>query len=159
MRVGIGYDIHKLIDSKESDLKLSGIPVPFHKKCVAHSDGDVAIHALIDALLGAAALGDIGTHFPDTDTKFKNANSAMLLLKVCQLLNKNDYTIENIDLNIITEKPKLAPYINSMRVRLSEIIQIEIEKISIKAKTNEQIDTVGRGEAIAAQAIVLIQKK
>jgi len=161
MRVGIGYDIHKLIDSNELDFKLAGISVPFHKRCVAHSDGDVAIHALIDALLGAAALGDIGTHFPDTDPKYKNADSALLLRNCLQLLesncNRNGYIIENIDINIITEQPKLAPYINSMRERLSEILQMDKEKISVKAKTNEQLDAIGRGEAIAAQAIVMMR--
>jgi len=156
MRVGIGYDIHKLINSNELEFKLAGISIPFHKRCVAHSDGDVAIHALIDALFGAAALGDIGTHFPDTDPEYKNADSAMLLQNCFQLLSKNGYIIENIDINIITEQPKLAPYINSMRVRLSEILQMDLEKISIKAKTNEQLDAIGRGEAIAAQAIVLV---
>jgi len=162
MRVGIGYDIHKLIVSNELDFKIAGITIPFHKRCVAHSDGDVAIHALIDALLGATALGDIGAHFPDTDPKYKNVDSAILLRDCLPLLsssgnNKNGYAIENIDINIITEQPKLAPYINSMRARLSEMLQIDIEKISIKAKTNEQLDAIGRGEAIAAQAIVLIQ--
>jgi len=156
MRVGIGYDIHKLIESKESDFKLSGITIPFHKRCMAHSDGDVAIHALIDALLGATAMGDIGTHFPDTDPKYKNADSAVLLLRVHQLVKKNGHEIENIDLNIITEQPRLAPHINSMRERLSEILQINKKRISIKAKTNEQLDDIGRGEAIAAQAIVLL---
>ena len=156
MRVGIGYDIHKLIDSNELDFKLAGISVPFEKRCVAHSDGDVAIHALIDALFGAAALGDIGTHFPDTDPKYKNADSAVLLEHCLPLLENNGNSIENIDINIITEKPKLAPYINLMRTRLSEILKIDIAKISIKAKTNEQLDAIGRGEAIAAQAVVLI---
>ena len=156
MRVGIGYDIHQLVESKELDFKLSGISIPFNKRCVAHSDGDVAIHALIDALFGAAALGDIGTHFPDTEPKYKNANSAVLLQACYQLLKKNSYVIENIDLNIITEKPKLEPYIQLMRNRISEILQIDIAKISIKAKTNEQLDAIGRGDAIAAQAIILI---
>jgi len=157
MRVGIGYDIHKLINSNELDFKLSGTSIPFNKRCVAHSDGDVAIHALIDALLGAAALGDIGTHFPDTDPKYKNADSAILLQNCAQLLSNKGYIIENIDINIITEQPKLAPYINAMRVRLSEILQMDKEKISIKAKTNEQLDAVGRGEAIAAQAVVMMR--
>jgi len=158
MRIGIGYDIHKIVDSSELDFIISGTSIPFHKRCVAHSDGDVAIHALIDALLGAAALGDIGTHFPDTEPKYKNADSVMLLLKVGKLLKENGYAIENIDLNIITEQPKLAPYINLMRERLSEILQIDKEKISVKAKTNEQLDAIGKGEAIAAQAIVLVQE-
>ncbi|MCL1850866.1 MAG: 2-C-methyl-D-erythritol 2,4-cyclodiphosphate synthase [Bacteroidetes bacterium] len=157
MRVGIGYDIHQLVESNELTFKLSGISIPFEKRCVAHSDGDVAIHALLDALLGAAALGDIGTHFPDTDPKYKNADSAILLQECYQLLKSNGYIIENIDLNIITEKPKLEPYISLMRTRLSEILQIEIYRISIKAKTNEQLDAIGRGEAIAAQAVVMIR--
>jgi 2-C-methyl-D-erythritol 2,4-cyclodiphosphate synthase len=156
MRVGIGYDIHKLIESNQSDFKLCGISIPFEKRCVAHSDGDIAIHALIDALVGAAALGDIGTHFPDTDPTYKNADSTVLLQHCNLLLKSNGYVIENIDMNIITEKPKLTPYISLMRNRLSEILEIDISKISIKAKTNEQLDAIGKGEAIAAQAITTI---
>jgi 2-C-methyl-D-erythritol 2,4-cyclodiphosphate synthase len=157
MRIGIGYDIHKLIESKELDFKLAGISIPFYKRCVAHSDGDVAIHALLDALLGAAALGDIGTHFPDRDPKFKNADSAVLLQHCLPLLSNNGYEIENIDINILTEEPKLAPYIQTMRDSLSNILQMDKEKISIKAKTHEQLDALGRGEAIAAQAVVMIK--
>jgi len=156
MRVGIGYDIHQLVESKEFDFLLAGIPIPYEKKCVAHSDGDVAIHALIDALLGAIALGDIGTLFPDTDPQYKNIDSALLLRNCNNLIRKNGYLIENIDLNIITEKPKLAPYITSMRNKLSEILNIEVVKISIKAKTNEQLDAMGRGEAIAVQTAAVI---
>ena len=157
MRVGIGYDIHRLIESTEFDFKLSGISIPFDKRCVAHSDGDVAIHALIDALFGAAALGDIGTHFPDTDPAYKNADSALLLQHCNTLLKNHDYLIENIDINIITEKPKLAPHIPAMRNKLSEILKIDLTKISIKAKTNEQLDTIGKGDAIVAQAIVQLR--
>ena len=156
MRVGIGYDIHKLINSNELDFKLAGVSIPFEKRCVAHSDGDVAIHALIDALFGAAALGDIGTHFPDTDPAYKNADSTILLQNCNQLLKENGFAIENIDINIITEKPKLSPYIELMRESLSKILNINIKQISIKAKTNEQLDAIGRGEAIAAQAAVLV---
>ena len=157
MRVGIGYDIHKLIDNTEFDFKLSGISIPFNKRCLAHSDGDVAIHALIDALLGAAALGDIGTHFPDTDPKYNKIDSVILLKHCAQLLENNNYTIENIDINIIAEKPKFTPYISAMRDSLSETLQIDKEKISVKAKTNEQLDAIGRGEAIAAQAVAMIK--
>jgi len=156
MRVGIGYDIHKLVENNESSFKLAGISISFEKRCVAHSDGDVAIHALIDALLGAAALRDIGTHFPDTDPEYKNADSVVLLKHCNQLLINNGFSIENIDLNIIAEKPKLAPHILLMRNKLSETLNINIEKISIKAKTNEQLDAIGRGEAIAAQAVVMV---
>jgi len=156
MRVGIGYDIHKLIENKELDFKLSGIPIPFDKRCVANSDGDVAIHALIDAMFGAAALGDIGFHFPDTNLKYKNADSAFLLQNCNQLLINNGFTIENIDITIITEKPNLAPYIYPMREKLSEILNTDIQKISVKAKTNEQLDSLGRGDAIAAHAVILI---
>ena len=123
---------------------------------MAHSDGDVVIHALIDALFGAAALGDIGTHFPDTNPKYKNTDSVGLLTDCYELIKKNNHQIENIDINIITEQPKLAPYTHLMRERLSEILQINKEKIAIKAKTNEQLDAIGRGEAIAVQAVVLI---
>ena len=157
MRVGIGYDIHKLVETAEFDFKLSGISIPFEKRCVAHSDGDVAIHALIDALLGAAALGDIGTHFPDIDPTYKNTDSTLLLQHCNTLLKQHNYDIENIDINIITEKPKLAPYIPLMRNKLSEILNIDITKISIKAKTNEQLDAIGKGEAIAAHATTLIR--
>jgi len=157
MRIGTGYDIHKLVESNQFEFKLSGISIPFDKRCVAHSDGDVAIHALIDALFGAAAMGDIGTHFPDTDPKFKNVNSALLLQNCCELLYKKNYIIENIDLTIITEQPKLKLYIDLMRNSLSELLKIDIDKISVKAKTNEQLDAIGRGEAIAAQAVVLIR--
>jgi len=156
VRVGIGYDIHKLIESNISDFKLSGVSIPFDKRCVAHSDGDVAVHALIDALLGAAALGDIGTHFPDTDPKYKNIDSIVLLQKCCELIQEHGYNIGNIDITIITEQPKLAPYIHLMRDSLSNILHINQKRISVKAKTNEQLDAVGRGEAIAAQAIVMI---
>ncbi|MCL2434571.1 MAG: 2-C-methyl-D-erythritol 2,4-cyclodiphosphate synthase [Lentimicrobiaceae bacterium] len=156
MRIGTGYDIHKLIPSTESDFKLAGISIPFSKRCVAHSDGDVAIHALIDALLGAAALGDIGTHFPDTDPTYKNADSAELLAYCLPLLESNGNEIENVDITIITEQPKLAPYISAMRDRLAEILKIDRGRISVKAKTNEGLDAVGRGEAIAAQAVVLV---
>ena len=155
-RVGIGYDIHSLTESNKLDFKLAGVTIPFDKRCVAHSDGDVAIHALIDALLGAAALGDIGTHFPDTDPAYKNADSATLLRYCVSLLESNGYKIENIDINIIAENPKLLPYIAQMRNKLSEIMQIEVDRISIKAKTNEQLDAIGRGEAIAAQAVAMI---
>jgi len=157
MRIGTGYDIHKLIDSNLLEFRLSGISIPFDKRCVAHSDGDVAIHALIDALLGAAAMGDIGTHFPDTDPKFKNVHSTLLLQNCCELLSQKNYFIENIDLTIITEQPKLKPYIDLMRNSLSELLQTDKDKISVKAKTNEQLDAIGRGEAIAAQAVALIR--
>ena len=156
MRVGTGYDIHKLVESSALDFKLAGISIPFEKRCVAHSDGDVATHALIDALFGAAALGDIGAHFPDTDPQYKNADSTILLKHCHQLLIQNNYYIENIDITIITEKPKLASYINNMRNSLSEILNLDKTKISIKAKTNEQLDAIGRGDAIAAQAVVMI---
>jgi 2-C-methyl-D-erythritol 2,4-cyclodiphosphate synthase len=157
MRVGIGYDVHRLVESTDFDFKLSGISIPFEKRCVAHSDGDVAIHALMDALLGAAALGDIGTHFPDSDHTYKNADSALLLQHCNTLLKQHNYVIENIDITIITEKPKLTPHISLMRNKLSEILNIDVTKISIKAKTNEQLDAIGRGDAIAAQASVLIR--
>jgi len=156
MRVGIGYDIHKLTDDEQPVLKLAGTIIPYTKKLFAYSDGDVVIHALIDALLGAAALGDIGTHFPDNDPKYKDADSALLLQNCLKLIEKENYSIENIDINIMAEKPKLAPYIYSMRCSLSEIMGIEMTKISIKSKTNEKLDAIGREEAIAAQAVVLI---
>jgi len=151
-RVGLGNDIHKLAEAKE--LVIGGIKIPYHKGCVAHSDGDVLIHAICDALLGAIACKDIGNHFPDTDAAFKNIESSVLLKKVNEIIKGNKFSINNIDSTVILEKPKLSPYIDSIRKNLADILEIDVSKISVKAKTNEGLGDIGRNEAIAACCIV-----
>ena len=154
MRIGIGYDIHRLVEGRK--LIVGGIEIPFEKGLLGHSDSDVLTHAICDALLGAAALGDIGTHFPDSDPRFKGASSLDLLRQVVTLLKERGYQIANIDSTIITERPKLKPYIAEIRQTLAAILEIEIDQLSIKAKTNEKLDAVGQGEAMQAQAIALL---
>ena len=154
MRIGIGYDIHRLVDGRK--LILGGIEIPFEKGLLGHSDSDVLTHAICDALLGAAALGDIGTHLPDSDPRFKGASSLDLLRHVVTLLKERGYQIANIDSTIITEHPKLKPYITEMRQTLATTLEIDIEQVSVKAKTNEKLDAVGQGEAMQAQAIALL---
>lgn len=156
MRVGIGYDIHKLTENR--DLILGGIKIPFELGLLGHSDADVLLHAIIDAIFGALALGDIGRHFPDTDEKYKNANSMELLKETCQILRNKGYKIINIDSNIICQKPKLASYIDPMRENIAKSINIGISQISIKAKTNEGLDSVGNSLSISTNAVVLIDK-
>ena len=154
MRIGIGYDIHRLVEGRK--LILGGIEIPFEKGLLGHSDSDVLTHAICDALLGAAALGDIGSHFPDTDPRFKGASSLDMLAHVVELLAEHGYRIANIDSTIITEKPKLAPYIPTIRQQLASVLGVEVGQVSVKAKTNEKLESVGRGEAMIAQAIALI---
>jgi 2-C-methyl-D-erythritol 2,4-cyclodiphosphate synthase len=155
-RAGIGYDLHRLAEGRK--LILGGIEIPFHKGPVGHSDGDALAHALCDALLGAAGLGDIGTHFPDTDPKWKDASSLRFLEHVGGLLNELKLHIVHIDAIVITEKPKLGPHFPSMREALAKSLGISASMINLKAKTNEGVDAVGRGEAIAAQAIVTLER-
>jgi len=155
-RVGLGYDSHRLADNLP--LRLAGVPIPFDKGCVAHSDGDVVIHALCDALLGAAALQDIGTHFPDNDPAFKNIDSTILLEKTVMLIHQHRWVVNNVDITIILEKPKLSPYKVAMQNLLATILQITPDVVSIKAKTNEQMGFVGSGEGVAVIASVTIKK-
>ena len=154
-RAGIGYDLHRLSAGRK--LILGGIEVPFEKGPVSHSDGDVLAHAICDALLGAAALGDIGTHFPDSDPRWKDAQSLQFLERVRVLLSEQRLRISHIDVIVITEKPKLGPYFPAMRAALAGALGIEPQHINLKAKTNEGVDAVGRGEAIAAQAIATLE--
>lgn len=154
MKSGIGYDIHRLVEGRK--LIIGGVEIPFEKGLLGHSDADVLIHALIDALFGATGKGDIGTHFPDTDPKWKNKSSIALLANAHEILLSDFYTIQNIDCTIICEAPKLAPYLEEMRENISDILGCGKNCINIKAKTNEGLDSVGRGEAIAAQAVVLL---
>ncbi len=156
MRIGIGYDIHKLIEGK--NLVIGSVKIPYSKGFIAHSDGDVLIHAIIDSILGALAKGDIGTLFPDNDEKYKNIDSTILLKEVVEILKNENYKIINLDCNIIAQAPKMAPYINNMRENLASILNIKKEDISIKAKTNEGLDSVGQNEAIATQCVCLIEK-
>ena len=153
-RCGIGYDLHRLAEGRK--LVVGGIELPFEKGPVGHSDGDVLAHALCDALLGGAGLGDIGTHFPDTDPKWKGANSLLFLEHVKKLLDEKHFTIEHVDAVVITEKPKLGPHFPKMREALAKALGIPAEKIHLKAKTNEGVDAIGRGEAIAAYVVATL---
>ena len=154
MRVGMGYDVHKLTEGR--DLILGGVNIPWEKGLLGHSDADVLIHAVMDALLGAAALGDIGKHFPDTDPAYKGISSVKLLVHVTELLKQNGYSIGNVDATIIAQKPKMAPHIASMRKNMAEAMQIPESCLNIKATTEEGLGFTGRGEGIAAQAICLL---
>ena len=154
IRVGIGYDIHKLAEGKK--LILGGVEIPHTKGLKAHTDGDVLTHAIIDAMLGAAALGDIGFYFPDTDPKWKNANSMDLLEIVYLSLKNKGYTVVNIDSTIVAEEPKLSSYTASMKILLAQVLEIKDNQINIKAKTNEGQDSIGQKNAICAWAVSLV---
>ena len=156
-RTGIGYDLHRLEEGRE--LFLGGIELPFDKGPVGHSDGDVLAHAMCDALLGAAGLGDIGTHFPDTDPKWKGANSLLFLKHARKLLDEQHFVIEWIDGIVITEKPKLGPHFPKMREALARALGVTADHIHLKAKTNEGVDAIGRGEAIAAHVVATLSKQ
>lgn len=156
IRIGTGYDIHKLVSDRR--LILGGVEIPHEMGLLGHSDADVLIHAIIDALLGAAALGDIGTHFPDTDEAYRGADSGVLLKKTLELLSESGYGIVNVDASVICQKPKLAPYIITMRENLAAILGLDVSSVSVKAKTNEKLDSVGAGEAIAVHAAALLEK-
>ena len=156
-RVGLGYDIHKLVEARP--LIIGGVEIPYEKGLLGHSDADVLIHAIIDAMLGALALSDIGTHFPDTDPKYKGISSVELLKNVLGLITEKGYVINNIDSNIILQEPKMKPYIPKMVKVLSEVLNIEENQLSIKAKTNEQMDAVGEKKAIEANAVVMLRKE
>jgi len=156
IRVGFGYDVHSMAEGEE--FWLGGLKIEYHKGCVAHSDGDVLIHAICDALLGAANMRDIGYHFPDTDDGFKNIDSKILLKKTVELLKTKGYTIGNVDSTIALQKPKIKNLIEGMQRVLAEVMNVDVEDIAIKATTTEKLGFVGREEGIAAYATVLIQK-
>ncbi|MBR3605835.1 MAG: 2-C-methyl-D-erythritol 2,4-cyclodiphosphate synthase [Candidatus Gastranaerophilales bacterium] len=156
MRIGLGYDIHKLVENR--DLILGGVKIPYELGLLGHSDADVLVHAIIDSMLGSLALRDIGYHFPDTDERFKNANSMDLLKETLKLIQNEGYKIVNIDSNIICQKPKLMSYIEDMRKSIASILSLELNQISIKAKTNEKMDSTGEGLAIIANAVCLVEK-
>lgn len=154
MRIGMGYDVHKLVDGRK--LILGGVDIPFEKGLLGHSDADVVVHAIMDALLGAAALGDIGKHFPDTDPAYKDISSIELLKNVGILLKKNKFTIGNIDATIICQRPKLLPYREAMVKNVSDALEIELGKVCIKATTEEGLGFTGEGLGISSQAIALL---
>ncbi len=154
MRVGMGYDVHKLVENR--DLILGGVTIPYEKGLLGHSDADVLIHAIMDALLGAMALGDIGKHFPDTDEKYNGISSIELLKHVKQLVDQETYLIGNIDATIVAQRPKLAPYIPLMVENIANVLEIEKSQINIKATTEEGLGFTGSGEGISAQAICLL---
>ena len=154
MRVGMGYDVHRLVP--ERDLIIGGVKVPYEKGLLGHSDADVLLHAIMDALLGAAALGDIGKHFPDNDPAYKGADSLMLLGRVGEILSEEGYVIENIDSTIIAQKPKMAPHIEQMRRNIADTLGLDISRVNVKATTEEGLGFTGTGEGISAQAVALI---
>lgn len=151
MRVGMGYDVHKLVEGR--DLILGGVKIPYEKGLLGHSDADVLLHAIMDALLGAAALGDIGKHFPDTDPAYKGASSIRLLEEVGRMIDEKLYVIGNIDATIIAQRPKMAPHIEQMRKNVAESLHIEVDQVNIKATTEEGLGFTGTGEGISSQAI------
>jgi len=154
---GIGYDLHRLEEGRK--LIVGGVELPFDKGPIGHSDGDVLAHALCDALLGAAGLGDIGTHFPDTDPKWKGANSMLFLEHARKLVDEKHLAIEHIDAVVIAEKPKLGPHFPKMRGALAKALSVGPEKINLKAKTNEGVDAIGRGGAIAAYVVATLTSR
>ncbi len=155
MRIGIGYDVHRLVEGR--DLILGGVRIPYEKGLLGHSDADVLLHAVMDALLGAAALGDIGKHFPDTDPAYKGISSLRLLERVGRLIEEKLYVIGNIDATIIAQKPKMAPYLEGMRENVAKALHIETGQVNIKATTEEGLGFTGSGEGIAAQAAACIE--
>ncbi len=155
MRVGIGYDYHRLVEGRK--LVLGGVEIPFGKGLAGHSDGDVLTHAICDALLGAAGLGDIGQHFPDSDPQWKGADSMQFLARVVDLLGEKGLRVAQVDCIVLAQEPKLAPHIAPMRERLAKPLGIEQAQVNVKAKTTEGLEAIGRGEAMAAQAVALLE--
>ncbi len=155
MRIGMGYDVHKLVEGRK--LILGGVDIPYEKGLLGHSDADVLVHAIMDALLGAAALGDIGKHFPDTDEKYKGADSMALLAEVKKLLCEKLFFVENIDATVIAQQPKLSPYIDTMRSNIAGVLEIAPGRVNIKATTEEKLGFTGQGLGISAQAVCLLE--
>jgi 2-C-methyl-D-erythritol 2,4-cyclodiphosphate synthase len=155
MRIGMGYDVHKLVQGRK--LIMGGIDIPYEKGLLGHSDADVLLHAIMDSLLGAAALGDIGKHFPDTDERYKGISSILLLKEVGVLLKEKNYEIENIDSTIIAQRPKMAPHIPAMVKNIADALELSIDKINVKATTEEGLGFTGSGEGISSQSICLLK--
>ncbi len=156
IRVGQGYDVHKLVEGRKCII--CGVDIPYEKGLLGHSDADVALHALSDAILGAAALGDIGKHFPDTDPKYSGADSRVLLRHVVELVMDKGYTVGNVDVTIVAQRPKMLPYIEQMRENVAQDLKIEKDCVNIKATTTEKLGFEGRGEGISSTAVVLLEK-
>ena len=154
MRIGMGYDVHKLVE--ERDLIIGGVKIPYEKGLLGHSDADVLLHAIMDAILGAAALGDIGKHFPDTDPNYKGVDSIALLKEVADMIDKEHYVIENIDATIIAQAPKMRPYIDEMRINIAQALRISLSQVNVKATTEEGLGFTGSGEGISSQAVCLL---
>ena len=154
MHIGMGYDVHRLVPDR--DLIIGGVKIPYEKGLLGHSDADVLLHAIMDALLGAAALGDIGKHFPDTDPKYKGADSLELMREVGKMLDENRFLIENIDATIIAQAPKMRPHIDEMRQNIADALGIELSQVNVKATTEEGLGFTGNGEGISSQAICLL---
>ncbi|MFC4805101.1 2-C-methyl-D-erythritol 2,4-cyclodiphosphate synthase [Filifactor villosus] len=156
MKIGFGYDLHRLVEGRK--LILAGVEIPYEKGLLGHSDADVLAHAIMDAILGALALGDIGRHFPDTSKDYKDANSMELMKRVYGMMRERGYEIGNIDALIIAQKPKMAPYVEQMRMAVATLLNTDRECVNIKATTTEGLNAEGRGEAISSQVAVLLQK-
>lgn len=154
MRIGQGYDVHKLVEGR--DCIICGVKIPYEKGLLGHSDADVALHALSDAILGAAAMGDIGKHFPDTDPKYKGASSRVLLREVMRIVGDRGYKVVNADITIVAQRPKMSPYIDEMRANVAEDLGVDVDAVSVKATTTEKLGFEGRGEGISAMAVVLL---
>ena len=154
MRIGMGYDVHRLVDDR--DLIIGGVKIPYEKGLLGHSDADVLLHAISDALLGAAALGDIGAHFPDTDPQYKGISSLILLERVGALLEENCFLIENIDATIIAQAPKMRPFIDTMRENIAKALKIDVSQVNVKATTEEGLGFTGSGEGIASSAVCML---
>lgn len=153
-RIGEGWDVHALVDGRQ--LILGGVHIPFDKGLLGHSDADALLHAITDALLGAAAMGDIGTHFPDTDVQFKGADSSVLLAEAARRVRAQGYGIGNVDSTVIAQAPKLAPHIAAMRARIAQVLEVSVDQVNVKAKTAEKMGPVGEGLAMEARAVVLL---
>lgn len=154
LRIGEGWDIHALVEGRK--LILGGVEIPHSKGLLGHSDADALLHAITDALLGAAALGDIGTHFPDTDAQFKGADSGVLLAEAARRVRAKGYAIGNVDSTVIAQAPKLAPHIAAMRARIAQVLGVDVDQVNVKAKTAEKMGPVGEGRAMEARAVVLL---
>ena len=157
MRIGHGYDVHRLVPDRR--LILGGVFIPWEKGLLGHSDADVLLHALMDALLGAAALGDIGKHFPDTDEQYRGADSIALLREVCRVLGEEDYRICNVDCTVLAQRPKLAPHIQQMRENIAAALEIPVDRVSVKATTEEGLGFTGDGSGMAAHAVALVERR
>ena len=157
MRIGQGYDVHKLVEGRKCII--CGVDIPHEKGLLGHSDADVALHALSDALLGAAALGDIGRHFPDTDPAYSGADSRVLLRRVVELIKENGYKVGNADITIVAQRPKMLPYIEQMRENVAADLEVDISCVNVKATTTEKLGFEGRGEGISSTAVVLLENK